>query len=107
LRFPPLTIFQEFFFIVKEFFSGFRRKFKIGTLYDCVDWAGLLAKAAIDTFGHINVISGRSSTAIFPWLCIYRDGLCWTYCLAQFACYASFLTIWISAKGMLSPEPRT
>ena len=43
---------------------GFGGKFEVGTLDNCVDWASLLTIAAVNTLGHINVISCGFATAI-------------------------------------------
>ena len=38
---------------------------KVGTLDDGVDRAGLLTKAAIDAFGHVNVVAGSPENIFF------------------------------------------
>lgn len=48
----------------------FRIWWKINTcLHNGINWTSFLAKSTVDTFCHVNIISGRPSTAISSWLC--------------------------------------
>ena len=44
-------------------------------LYNSIDGTGLLAEAAINTLGHINVVARRSSTSVLARFRLDRDGL--------------------------------
>jgi hypothetical protein len=52
----------------------------LGLTFDnCIDRAAFLAETAVDTLGHVDVISRCPSASIFPLLGFYGDSLCRTY----------------------------
>lgn len=90
-------------------------------LNNCVHRAGFLAKSAINTFCHINVITRRSTTSIRPcfgfncdslkmncfYFNFYLNYLRRTNCLAEFAGNAALFPRRISTKRVFTPEART
>lgn len=59
--FPLITIVEEFFFVVEKLLMCFGGKLKIGAFNDGIYGTRFLTKSAIDAFGHIYIVSGRSS----------------------------------------------
>jgi hypothetical protein len=64
LRLPLIAIRKQLLFVVEQFLSRFRRVLGVGRLDDCVDRARLLAHAAVDALGHVDVIARRPSRAV-------------------------------------------
>lgn len=60
LGFPLVSIVQEFLFVVQQLLVGLGRELKVGSLHNGIDRASFLTKAAINTFGHVNVVSEKS-----------------------------------------------
>ena len=76
--FPTVTIRQKLVFIVIQLFTGFGGKFKIRALDNRVYRTGFLTKAAINTFGHVDIITCGTPAAIVAWFGFDGDGLCRT-----------------------------
>jgi len=51
---------------------------------DGINWAGFLAKTAVNTLSHVYIVSGGSSRAIRTWLTLDSDCHCWAGGCAQF-----------------------
>src|SRR4051794_2070070 len=73
LGFPAVSVGEQFFLVVEELFAGLGGEFEVGSLDDGIDRTGLLAIAAIDAFGHIDVIAGGAPAAIVARLGLDRD----------------------------------
>jgi hypothetical protein len=65
-----------------------------------------LTETTVNTLGHINVVSGGTTTTVRPLFSLNCDGLSWTNGFAQFTSDTTFLTAWIAAQSMLTTEPR-
>ena len=96
----------------------------IRALHNRVDWARLLAEAAVYALGHVDVVAGRAAGAVGTLLGLDGDGLggadldslaCQgeqhgsprgTYGLAELAGDAAFLAGGITSQGVLSTETR-
>jgi len=74
-------------------------------LDDGVDRAGLLAEAAVDALGHVDVVAGRPAGAVGAHLRLDRDGLGGADGLAQLARDAPLLTRGVAPQGVLATEP--
>lgn len=77
---------------------------EVGALHDGVDWASFLAEATENALGHIDVVLGSPSRAIWSWLRFDRDSESWASSLTELTGDTSFLTGWISSKGVLTSE---
>lgn len=103
---PFITICQQFLLIVKQFLSGFRGVLDIGGLDNGIDRAGLLAVAAVDALGHINIVLGGTSRTINPLFSLNGDGHSRANGFTQLTGNAALLTTGVAAKGMLTSESR-
>src|SRR5207253_5986750 len=68
--------------------------------------AGLLAIAAIDAFGHVDIVAGRAPAAVLARLGLDRDRQRRTDRLAQLAGDAALLAIGIATQHVLATETR-
>ena len=96
-RFPTVPISEQLGLVVHELFAGLRGKFKIWPLNYGVHRAGLLAIAAVDAFGHVDIVAGCASRSVITWLGFDSDGLGWADGLTEFAGDTTFFSIWIPA----------
>ncbi len=78
--------------------------FVIGSFYDSVDWACLLAIPTIYAFCHVYIISGCSSRSVWSWLTLDSDRFSRTSSCTQFTSNASLLTSCISSKSVFSSK---
>ena len=72
---PLVTIGEKLLLVVQELLVRLSGKLKIGALDNSIDGAGLLAKPAVNALGHVDIISGGSTTSIRTSLSINCDGL--------------------------------
>ena len=80
------------------------RVFKVRAFNNSVNWASFLAESAEDALGHVDVVLGRATRAIRPWLRLNRDGESGARGLAQLASNASLFTGWVPAQSVLASE---
>src|SRR5581483_531838 len=107
LTLPAIAIREQPLFIVIEFFPRFGREFEIRPLDDRVYGAGLLAKAAVYAFHHVDVVARRPPRAIVPPRARFDgDRLRGADRLTQLAGDAALLTVRIAAQRMFAPEAR-
>jgi hypothetical protein len=105
--FPPIAIGQEFFFIVYKLAAGIGGALKIRPFHKGIHGASLLAKAAVNALGHINLKACGAAAAIFPLDGFNGDGPCRANSLAELAGNAAFLPTGVAAQGMLTPKAWT
>lgn len=74
------------------------------TFNDGIYRTALLAESTVDALGHINIISGSSSTSINTFFSFDGDGLRRTNGLTELASNASFFSRGISAESVLATE---
>eukprot|EP00307_Rebecca_sp_RCC1486_P010414 CAMPEP_0119413136 /NCGR_PEP_ID=MMETSP1335-20130426/5323_1 /TAXON_ID=259385 /ORGANISM="Chrysoculter rhomboideus, Strain RCC1486" /LENGTH=193 /DNA_ID=CAMNT_0007437915 /DNA_START=272 /DNA_END=854 /DNA_ORIENTATION=- len=103
---PPVTVVQELVLVVEQLLVCLRRILVIRALNDRVDWTGLLAEAAEDAFGHVNVVACRASRAILTHLRLNGDSLRRADGLTELASNAPFLACWVSPECVLATEAR-
>src|SRR6478609_3160804 len=97
LALPAIAVIEKLGFVVIQFLAGFDRELHVGALHDGVDRAGLLAKAAINAFHHVDVIAGRAARAVVPARAsLDGDGLGGADRLAKLARDAAFFAIGIA-----------
>lgn len=80
------------------------RVFKVGSLDDGIDRAGLLAEATEDALGHVDVVLGRTARSVRPRLTLNLDSKGWARGFAKLASDASFLASGIPSQRMLTTE---
>ena len=61
--------------VVQQLFSGLGSVLGVGALDDGVDGARLLAEAAVDALGHVDVVAGGAAGAVGALLGLDGDGL--------------------------------
>jgi len=103
-RLPLISIAQQFFLVVEQFFMCLCGEFKVGALNNCINRTGLLTEAAIDAFSHVNVVARRTPASIRSRLCLDSNGLGWADGFTQFACNAALLAGWVPPKSMFPSE---
>lgn len=81
-----------------------KTKKKEHTLNNGIHGAALLAVTAVDTLGHIDVVTGRPSASINTFLGFDGDGLGRADGLAEFAGDAALLAGGIAAQGVFATE---
>src|SRR5690606_10204376 len=54
LALPAGAVVEELFLVVVELLAGLHREFEVRSLDDGIDWAGLLAEAAVDALHHVD-----------------------------------------------------
>jgi hypothetical protein len=64
----------------------------------------LLAVTAVDALGHINIISGCSSAAVFTFFGLNGDGLSWADGFAEFAGNAALFARGVATEGVFAAE---
>src|SRR3984893_11468863 len=105
LSLPPVAVGEQFLLVVEQFLAGLGGEFEIRPLDDRIDRAGLLAIAAIDAFGHVDVVAGGAPAAILARLGLDRDCQGRADRLAQFAGDTAHLPIGIAPQHVLAAEP--
>src|SRR5207248_674931 len=75
-------------------------------LDDRIDRAGLLAVAAIDALGHVDVVARGAAAAVLARLGLDGDRQSRAHRLAELAGDAAFLAVGIAAQRMLAAEAR-
>lgn len=95
---------QQLLLVVKQLFSGLGGVLGVGALDNGVDGARLLAEAAVDALGHVDVVAGRAAGAVSALLGFNRDSLRRADGFAQLAGNAALLARRVAAQGVLAAE---
>ena len=74
------------------------------TLDNGINWAALLAKAAVDALRHVYIVSCRPSATVHTLFCLNCDSLRRADSLAQFASNAALFSCGIPPQSMFSSE---
>src|SRR6478736_5425850 len=83
---PAVAVREQAFLVVVELLGCLGGELDVWSKDDGVDWAGLLAEAAVDAFHHIDVEAGGPPRAVVaPRPRLDGDGLCRADRLAQLA----------------------
>ena len=94
---PAVAVREQALLIVVEFLGCLGRELEVWSQDDGVDRAGLLAKAAVDAFHHVDVEAGGPPRAVIaPWPRLDGDGLRRADRLAQLAGDAALLSVRIA-----------
>ena len=94
---PFISVGKKLFLVVQKFFMGLGCKFVIGTFHDGIYGTCLLTEPTINAFGHVDVITGCSTSSVFAGFGLDRNGLGGTDRLAKFAGDATLI------PGRVSP----
>ena len=73
LRLPFVSVLDQLLLVVEELLVEEGRVLEVGTFDDCINGARLLAEAAKDALGHIDVVLSGSAGAIRPRLRLNCD----------------------------------
>src|SRR6476469_7593949 len=102
---PAVAVREQAFLVVVELLGCLGGELDVWSKDDGVDWAGLLAEAAVDAFHHIDVEAGGPPRAVVaPRLRLDGDGLCRADRLAQLAGDAALLPIRIAPQRKLTAK---
>lgn len=101
-----VTIGEQLLLVVQQLLARLGRVFCVLRLDNRVDRASLLAEAAVDALGHVNVVPCGPSCTILARLRLDRDGLSGADGLAELARDATFFAGGVSAEGVLATEAR-
>ena len=104
LRLPLVTVGEKLLLVVEQLLPGLHGVFGVGALDNGVHGARLLAEAAVDALGHVDVVAGRAAGAVGALLGLNRDGLRRADGLAQLAGDAALLAGRVAAQGVLAAE---
>src|SRR5680860_511128 len=102
---PAVAIREQAFLVVVELLGCLGRELEVWSQDDGVDRAGLLAKAAVDAFHHVDVEAGRPPRAVVAsWPRLDGDGLRRADRLAQLAGDAALLSVRIAPQRKLAAK---
>ena len=103
---PAVAIVEELLLIVQQLLVRLGRVLKVGALDDGVDGARLLAEAAVDALGHVDVVPRRAAAAVLALLRLDGDRLRGADGLAELARDAPLLARGVPAERVLAAEAR-
>src|SRR5262249_1070302 len=102
--FPALAILQQLLLVVEQLLAGLGGELEVRALYDGIDRAGLLAEAAIDALGHVDVVARGAAAAVGARFGLDGDRLRRADRLAELAGDAALFPVGIAAQGVLAAE---
>jgi tRNA 2-selenouridine synthase len=103
--FPTVAVLQQALLVVEQLLASFGGELLVRPLDDGVHRAGLLAQAAVDALGHVDVVARRAAAAVGARLRLYGDAVGRADRLAQLAGDAALLPVRIAAQRVLAAEP--
>jgi hypothetical protein len=105
LLLPAVAVREQAFLVVVELLGCLGRELEVRSQDDGVDWAGLLAEAAVDAFHHVDVVAGGPPRAVVaPRPSLDGDGLGRADRLAQLAGDAALLPVRIAPQRKLAAK---
>ena len=104
LGLPLVSVIDKLLLVVKQLLVEECRVFEVGALDNGVDGASLLAEAAENALGHVDVVLGRATGAIGSRLRLDRDSESRASSFAQLAGDAAFFTGGVATQGVLATE---
>lgn len=66
LALPLVTVIEQLLLVVEQLLVRLGGELEVGALHDGVHRTRLLAKAAVDAFGHVDVVAGRAARPVGP-----------------------------------------
>src|SRR5437763_5524907 len=106
LAVPAVAVVEQLFLVVDQLLARFGRELQSRSFDDCIDRASLLAEAAIDALGHVDVVARGAPAAVLARLGLDGDGLRGADRLAELAGDAALLTVGIAAQRVLAAKTR-
>src|SRR3954470_6419552 len=107
LAFPAVAVRKQALLVEVKLLAGLGRELEVWAFDDGVHRAGLLAKAAVDAFDHIDVVArGAAGAVVAARSGLDRDGLRRADRLAEFTGDAAFLAVGIAAQRVLAAKAR-
>lgn len=106
LPLPLVSIGEKLFLIIQQLLVCFGGKLKVWSFHNGIHWTSFCAKATVDTFGHVNVVTCCTTGTIFALLRLNRDSLGRTRGFAQLASNAALFSAGITTQGVLAAETR-
>jgi hypothetical protein len=104
LRLPLVAVREQLLLVVQQLLPRLGGVLGVGALDNGVHGARLLAEAAVDALGHVDVVAGRAAGAVGALLGLDRDGLGRADGFAQLAGDATLLAGRVAAQGVLAAE---
>merc|ERR1719195_2343211 len=101
-----VAVVEQLLLVVEQLLVGLGAELEVGPLHDGVDGAGLLAEAAVDALGHVDVVSCRPPRAVSSLLGLDGDGLGGAHGLAQLARDTALLPRGVPSECVFSTESR-
>lgn len=92
--------------VIQQLLTRLSRVLGIRALDNSIDRARLLAEAAVDALGHVDVVARGAAGPVGALLGLNSDGLRGADGLTQLAGDAALLARGVPPQGVLAPEPR-
>lgn len=105
LRLPLVSIRQQLLLVVEQLLPRLGGILGVRALHNGVHGTRLLAEAAVDALGHVDIVSCRPARSILTLLGFNGDGLGRADGFAQFAGDAALFASGVAAQGVLTTEP--
>src|SRR6478609_7912131 len=106
LRLPPVPVREQLGLVVEQLLARLGGELEVRPLDDRIHRAGLLAEAAVDALGHVDVVARRPAAPVLARLGVDGDRLRRADRLAELAGDAPLLAVGIAAQRVLAAEPR-
>mmetsp|Transcript_39253 Transcript_39253/g.93942 ORF Transcript_39253/g.93942 Transcript_39253/m.93942 type:complete len:241 (+) Transcript_39253:181-903(+) len=103
---PLVAVLEQLLLVVEQLLVRLRRVLEVGPLDDGVHRAGLLAEAAVDALGHVDVVARGAPRAVLTHLRLDGDGLRRADGLAQLARDAPLVAARVASQRVLASEAR-
>src|SRR5215831_2491396 len=103
---PAVAVREQALLVVVELLARLGRELEVRPLDDGIDRAGLLAQAAVDALGHVDVVARGAPAAVIARLGLNGDRLRRAHRFAQLARDAALLAVGIAAQRVLAAEAR-
>jgi hypothetical protein len=104
LRLPLVTVVKQLLLVIEELLPRLHGVLGIWALDNGVHRARLLAEAAVNALGHVDVVAGRAAGAVGALFGLDGNGLRGANGLAQLAGNAALFASWVAAQGVLATE---
>src|SRR4051794_5298851 len=103
---PTVAVREKLLLVVEQLLAGLGSELQIRPFDDRIDRAGFLAIAAVDAFGHVDVVARRAPAAVLARLGLDRDRQRRADRLAQFAGDAALFAVRIAAQHVFAAKTR-
>mmetsp|Transcript_13687 Transcript_13687/g.41384 ORF Transcript_13687/g.41384 Transcript_13687/m.41384 type:complete len:254 (+) Transcript_13687:800-1561(+) len=104
--FPLVAVGQQLFLVVEQLLVGLRRVLVVRALHDRVHRTRLLAEAAEDALGHVDVVAGGLAGTVLAHFGLNRNRLGGADGFAELASDTALFARRVAAQRVLAAEPR-